>query len=78
MGARRRHSYQEEITRIRQLINRIKGDVAELDETQRARIEDAVAVVRRHRAAHAVPLGMPTIRAATPAPLTTTDSKATA
>ena len=69
---------QEEITRIRQLINRINSDVAELDETERARIEDAVAVVRRHRDAHAVPLGMPTIRAATPAPLTTTDSRATA
>lgn len=68
----------EEITRIRRLINRVKGDVAELDETERARIDDAVAVVRRHRAAHAVPLGMPTVRAAAPAPLTTTTSEATA
>jgi len=56
----------EEITRIRRLINRIKGDVAELDHTERAQIEDAVALVRRHRAAHTVPLGTPTIRAATP------------
>ena len=68
----------EEITRIRRLINRIRGDVAELGETERARIEDAVAVVRRHRAAHAVPLGMPTVRTAAPAPPTTTASEATA
>ena len=68
----------EEITRIRRLINRIKGDVAELDHTERAQIEDAVALVRRHRAAHTVPLGTPTIRAATPPSLTTTTSEATA
>ena len=66
----------EEITRIRRLINRINGDIAELDPIDRARIDDAVAVVRRHRAAHraahtvaahtvaahTVPLGLPTIR----------------
>jgi integrase len=52
---------QEEITRIRRLIGRIKSDVADLDEDERARIDEAVAVVRRHRAAHAVPLGMPTL-----------------
>jgi integrase len=63
---------EEEITRIRRLINRIKDDVADLDETERARIDHAVAVVRRHRAAHAVPLGMPTIRTAAPAAPTTT------
>ena len=59
---------EEEIVRIRRLINRIKGDIAELDDGQRAQIDDAVAVVRRHRAAHAVPLGMPAVRAAAPAP----------
>ena len=37
---------EEEITRIRRLINRIKGDVAELDETERA----ADRRGRRHRA----------------------------
>ena len=52
---------QEEITRIRRLISRIKGDVADLDEGERARIDEAVATVRRHRAAHSVPLGMPTL-----------------
>jgi hypothetical protein len=62
----------EEITRIRRLINRIKGDVAALDDTERAQLDDAVAVVRRHRAAHAIPLGIPTIQATTPAPPTTT------
>jgi integrase len=52
---------QEEITRIRQLITRIKGEVAELDQAEQGRINDAVAVMRRHRAAHSVPLGMPTV-----------------
>ncbi|WP_204079848.1 tyrosine-type recombinase/integrase [Mycobacterium riyadhense] len=52
---------QEEITRIRRLINRIKGDVADLDDTERARVDEAVAIVRRHRAAHNVALGMPTL-----------------
>jgi hypothetical protein len=69
---------EEEITRIRRLITRIKGDVAGLDEAERARIDDAVAVVRRHRAAHAVPLGMPTIPVAAPTSPTTTTSEATA
>ena len=59
---------EEEIVRIRRLIARIKGDIAELDDAERARIDEAVAVVRRHRAAHAVPPGMPAVRAAAPAP----------
>ncbi len=61
---------QQEITRIRRLINRVKGDIAQLDETERAQIDDAVAVVRRHRAAHTVALGLPTVPAAAPAPMT--------
>jgi len=61
----------EEITRIRRLIHRINGDIAGLDAIERAHIDDAVAVVRRHRAAHTVPLGLPTIRATAPAPTTT-------
>jgi integrase len=68
----------EEITRIRRLINRIKGDVAALDQTERAQIDEAVTVVRRHRATHAVPLGMPTVRATAPTPLTTPAPEATA
>jgi hypothetical protein len=65
---------EEEITRIRRLINRIKGDTADLDDTQRAHIDDAVAIVRRHRAAHtAVPLGMPI-----PTPPASPDSEASA
>ncbi|MGH3422709.1 MAG: hypothetical protein ACRDOD_24300, partial [Streptosporangiaceae bacterium] len=63
---------EEEITRIRHLIARIKGDVTQLTGAERAQIDEAVAVVRLHRAAHAVPLGMPTLRAAAPAPLGTT------
>jgi integrase len=68
----------EEITRIRRLINRIRGDVAELDDTERARIDNAVAVVRRHRAAHATPLGMPTARTTTTAQPSTATSEVTA
>ncbi|MGK2881677.1 MAG: hypothetical protein ACSLE6_13095 [Mycobacterium sp.] len=68
---------EEEITRIRRLINRIKGDIAELDDTERAQIDEAIAMVRRHRAAHAVPLGMP-ILAVTPPAQATTASEATA
>jgi integrase len=56
----------EEITRIRGLITRVKDDVAELSQTERAQIDEAVAVVRRHRAAHPVTLGLPTIRPQTP------------
>jgi integrase len=68
---------EEEITRIRRLINRIKADIADLDDTEQARIDDAVTIVRRHRAAHTVPLGMPYLITTTPAPATTA-SEATA
>jgi integrase len=50
---------EQEIRKIRELIGRIKGDIAVLDPRERARIDDAVAVVRRHRA---VSLGMPRLR----------------
>ena len=56
---------QEEITRIRRLIGRIKGDIAQLPDAERARIDEAVTAIRKHRAVH---LGMPGIRAAPPAP----------
>ena len=56
---------QQEITRIRRLINRVKGDIAKLSEPERAQIDEAVAVIRRHRA---VSLGMPTIRTTQSAP----------
>ena len=62
---------QEEITRIRHLITMIKRDVTELGDAEQAQIGEAVTVVRRHRAAHPVPLGMPALRAAAPAPLLT-------
>ena len=55
----------EEITRIRRLINRIKGDIAQLPDTERARIDQAVTVIRKHRA---VSLGMPAVRPVPPAP----------
>ena len=53
---------QQEITRIRRLIARINGDLDQAGDTERAVIEEAVTVLRRHRA---VTLGMPTIRAST-------------
>ncbi len=53
---------QQEITRIRALISRINGDLSQANDTDRAAIEEAVTVMRRHRA---VSLGMPTTRAAT-------------
>ena len=56
---------QEEITRIRRLIGRIKGDMAQLPDSGRAEIDEAVTVIRKHRA---VCLGMPPVRAIPPAP----------
>ena len=57
----------EEIRRVRHLIGQIKGDIASLDAGQRARIDEAVGVVRRHRAVH---LGMPAVRPVLPSPRT--------
>jgi len=57
---------EEEITRIRRLINRIKGDITELDDAERAQVDEAVSVIRKHRA---VSLGMPSIRTGQPAPI---------
>lgn len=51
----------QEITRIRRLIERMKGDLDELTDEERAQINDAVAVVRNGRAT-IVGLGMPRIR----------------
>lgn len=49
----------EEITRIRRLIHRISGDLTALDEAERAQVEQAVTLVRRHRATM---LGLPRVR----------------
>jgi integrase len=54
----------EEITRIRRLISRISGDIAQLSASERASIDEAVTVLRKHRA---VSLGMPAIRTRIPA-----------
>jgi len=51
----------EEITRIRRLIFRIKADVDDLSDDDRAQIEEAVSVVRRSRNT-VVGLGLPRIR----------------
>jgi len=53
---------QQEITRIRRLITRINGDLDRTGDADRAAIDEAVTVLRRHRAVH---LGMPTARPAT-------------
>ena len=51
----------EEIGRIRTLISRIKTDLGQLAPGERAQVDEAVAVVRRHRT---VMLGMPRARQA--------------
>jgi integrase len=53
---------QQEITRIRQLISRIQGDIAQLSDHERAVIDDAVTTIRKHRAVH---LGLPAVRSRT-------------
>lgn len=50
---------EEEISRIRHLIRRVKAGLDELTATERAEIDEAVTIVRRHRASV---LGMPTVR----------------
>ena len=50
---------EEEITRIRRLISRIKITLDDLTPQERAEIDQAVSAVRRHRA---ISLGMPRIR----------------
>ena len=55
---------EQEIAKIRQLTNRINGDIAGLAPHERARIDEAVAVVRKHLAV--VSLGMPRLRQAAP------------
>ena len=52
---------EQEIRKIRELISRIKGDIASLEPDERARIDEAVTVIRTHRA---VSLGMPRLRQA--------------
>ncbi|WP_280247996.1 transposase [Nocardia abscessus] len=56
---------QEEISRIRRLISRIKADVDDLSEDDRAQITEAVALVRRTRA-KIVGLGLPQARQPVP------------
>ena len=64
---------EEEITRIRRLISKIKGDITQLTDAERAAVDDAVAVVRRHRSVCSpVSLGMPAFRAPLPSPRTET------
>ena len=50
---------EEEITRIRRLIGRVNRDITKLSDPERARVEEAVTVIRKHRA---VSLGMPSAR----------------
>jgi integrase len=55
---------EEEITRIRRLIAQIEGDITQISPADRAGINEAIAVIRKHRA---VNLGMPAIRTRTAA-----------
>ncbi|MEU3616388.1 transposase [Streptomyces sp. NPDC006872] len=50
---------QEEIRRVRRLIDRVKADLGDLTPEAQAQISEAVAVVRRSRTTM---LGMPRIR----------------
>jgi hypothetical protein len=50
-----------EITRVRRLIERMKGDLDDLTADERGQIEDAVATVRRGRS-RITSLGMPKVR----------------
>jgi hypothetical protein len=56
---------EEEITRIRRLIGRVKADMTGLSDPERARVDEAVTVIRKHRA---VSLGMPSVRTPPPSP----------
>jgi integrase len=56
---------EEEITRIRRLISRVKDDMARLSDPERARVGEAVTAIRKHRA---VSLGMPPVRTTPPSP----------
>ena len=56
---------EEEITRIRRLIGRVKGDMTRLSDPERAQVDEAVTVIRKHRA---VSLGMPSVRVTRPHP----------
>jgi hypothetical protein len=51
----------DEITRVRRLISRVKTDLDDLTDEERAEIEDSVAVVRKARN-QVVGLGLPRIR----------------
>ena len=56
---------EEEITRIRRLIGRVKGDMTRLSDPERVQVDEAVTVIRKHRA---VALGMPSVRITPPSP----------
>ncbi|MDT0427119.1 hypothetical protein ACFT08_00705 [Streptomyces rochei] len=50
----------EEITRVRRLVRRLKEDLDDLTDDDRLKIQEAVTLVRRSR--QVVSLGMPRIR----------------
>jgi integrase len=57
----------EEITRIRRLIGTVQGDLARLPAAERTQVDQAVTIIRKHRA---VSLGMPAVRTAASIPAT--------
>jgi hypothetical protein len=58
---------EEEITRIRRLIGTVQGDLARLPAAERTQVDQAVTIIRKHRA---VSLGMPAVRTAASIPAT--------
>lgn len=54
---------ETEIARIRRLISQVEAGLDQLAQTQRAEIDQVIALIRRHRT---VALGMPQVRQALP------------
>ncbi|MBT2542914.1 transposase [Streptomyces sp. ISL-44] len=55
----------EEITRVKRLINRVKGNLDDLEPEEQREILEATSIIRRQRQ-RVVGLGMPRIRQAVP------------
>ena len=58
---------EEEITRIRRLIGTVQSDLAQLPAAERTQVDQAVTIIRKHRA---VSLGMPAVRTVASIPAT--------
>jgi hypothetical protein len=61
MGPHRGSAPDEEIKRFRRVINRMKSDLDDLTEEERAQINEAIAIIRNGRT-KIVSLGIPRVR----------------